>query len=182
MNDPTPLPIPELERLRQFEQRVPGEWYANGFELHPPADYGDTAGIRTWSDEPEFLRCFIAFAQANGSGSIYALWRVDDRTDLAALPVVVFGDEGGVHVVARSLRELFQLLACDAWMWATIDSAYFYPDDDDEPSERHEDYVAWLKEELGLDPVADPDAVIDAAHEESGGTFDAWMRRYVEDY
>ncbi|ARF54958.1 hypothetical protein [Streptomyces gilvosporeus] len=186
------LPIAELELLRQFEQRDPGGWYAEGFELYGPAEYGRTSGIDTWSKDPQFLHAFLAFATANHSGSIYALWRLDghtdDGTDLATLPVVVFGDEGGVHVVARSLRELFQLLTCDARMWATDECAYFYADEidevdeDHEPSRRHPEYVDWLKREFGLDPVADPDGAIDAAQDELGERFDAWMRRYVDDH
>ncbi|MET7465682.1 hypothetical protein [Nonomuraea sp. NPDC005501] len=48
----------------------------------------------------------ISFAQANSSGSMYAIWRKDDRADLATPPVVALGDEGGIHLVARDVREL----------------------------------------------------------------------------
>ena len=66
----------------------------------------------------------LPFAQANGSGSVYALWRVDDREDLGALPVVVLGSEGGFHVVARNLAELLQLLGFDAEIAVDWNDAY----------------------------------------------------------
>src|SRR4051794_33348434 len=95
-------PVPELNLLMALQNRLGFENYADGFGL---TDFGDTSGVEAgWSKDPEFLSRLVPFAQANGTGSMYALWRVDDRSDLATLPVVVFGDEGGQHVVARNLR------------------------------------------------------------------------------
>jgi hypothetical protein len=105
-------PIPELNLLKEFEDRIGPVYYSEGFELR---GYGADSGLHTWSEHPEFLSRFIPFAQANHSGSDYALWRCDDRTDLAALPVVLVGDEGHLYVIARDLKELFQLLAIDFW-------------------------------------------------------------------
>src|SRR5689334_19351679 len=86
-------PVPELNLLKGFQDRVGFEDYAEGFGL---TDYNDTSGLRAgWSKDPGFLARLVPFAQANGTGSFYALWRLDDRADLAGLPIVVFGDEGG---------------------------------------------------------------------------------------
>ncbi|SKA28720.1 hypothetical protein SAMN04488128_10321 [Chitinophaga eiseniae] len=64
--------------------------------------------------EPVFLAQLIPFAQANGSGSFYALWQHNDSTDLNELPVGVFGDEGGEYGVAENLNRFLQLLTIDA--------------------------------------------------------------------
>ncbi|WP_158850926.1 hypothetical protein [Saccharothrix deserti] len=116
-------PVPELNLLKQLEDRIGGENISTGFDL---AEFGRTVGIDTWSKDPEFLDSFLSFATANAGGSVYALWRIDDRANLADLPVVVFGDEGGIGLVARDLRELFQQLACDKALYVGDYDAGFH--------------------------------------------------------
>ena len=170
-------PVPELNRLMAFQSRHGFEAYADGFGL---SDYGDTSGIAAgWSKDPAFLAQLVPFAQANGTGSIYALWRVDDRADAATLPVVVFGDEGGQHVVARDLRELFQLLGFDSEISVDWDEAYFFKPDDDEPSGEHDAYVEWLAGEFGLRPATEPDTVVAIAQAEFGERFAAFCAPYL---
>jgi hypothetical protein len=169
-------PVPELNRLKKLQKRLGFEGYADGFGL---TRYGNTRGLETsWSGEPAFLERLVPFAQANGTGSTYALWKVDDREDLANLPVVVFGDEGGEHVVARDIRELFRLLAFDAEISVDHDEAYFSRDADDGHSDGHEEYVAWLQRRYGLGPAEDPDAIVAAAQAEYGARFAAWLRPF----
>jgi len=170
-------PVPELNDLHALQQRLGFEDYADGFGL---TKFGDTSGLTAgWSKDPEFLRDLMPFAQANGTGSFYALWRVDDRGDLAELPVVVFGDEGGQHVVARDLRDLLRLLGFDAEVSVDWDEAYYYRDDEDEHRPGHDEYVAWLEERFGLDPAADPDAIVEVAQEEYGERFAEWMAFFL---
>ncbi|MFD8468378.1 hypothetical protein ACFV10_25110 [Streptomyces cyaneofuscatus] len=58
-------PIPLLERLREFDGSV-DDFYASGFELLPSGE--DDSGYPQLSDR------IRPFAQANGSGSTYAIW------------------------------------------------------------------------------------------------------------
>jgi hypothetical protein len=161
-------PIPELNLLKEFQNRIGQIWYSAGFEL---CEYGVDAGLDTWSEEPEFLNGFIPFAKATRSGSHYALWRCDDRTDLATLPVVLVGDDGDLDVVARNLLGLFQLL--------TIDDETLNPDFVEQHTEGHEEYVTWLNETFGLRPPEDLDA-LRAGHKEYDEQFKAWAGRFVE--
>ncbi|MDP9795316.1 hypothetical protein J2S43_003828 [Catenuloplanes nepalensis] len=72
----------------ELQDEVGCEEYADGFGLD---DWDDKSGLEAdWSKDPEFLSALIPFARATGGGSFYALWRIDDRADLAALPVVAF--------------------------------------------------------------------------------------------
>ncbi|WP_239158387.1 hypothetical protein [Streptomyces sp. SID13726] len=169
-------PIDELNLLKAFQDRVGYENYARGFGL---TEYGEESGLPAWSEDPEFLARLIPFAQATGGGSFYALWRVDDREDLASLPVVVFGDEGGEHVVARHLRELFQLLGFDEEISVEHERAYFYRDEDDPHTDCHDEYVAWLDLHFGLPVAKDPDAVLAAAQAEFGGRFADWISPFL---
>jgi hypothetical protein len=170
-------PVKELNRLKKLQKRLGFERYAEGFGL---SRYGDAAGLEAgWSRDPEFLARLIPFAQANGTGSIYALWRVDDRDDLASLPVVVFGDEGGEYVVARDLRELLRLLAYDCEISVDHHRAYFYRGEDERHSDGHEQYVAWLERKFGLAPVTDVDAVVTAAQAEFQERFTSWLHPFL---
>ncbi|GAB7051634.1 hypothetical protein [Catenuloplanes indicus] len=167
-------PVPELNRLMDLQDEVGYGEYADGFSLD---DWDDKSGLEAgWSKDPEFLAALIPFARATDGGSFYALWKVDDRADLATLPVVVFGDEGGQHVVARNLRELFRIATFDAEPMVDWDGVTFYRAADDAHRDSHEDFVAWLGEE----PVTDPGAIVAAAQAEYGERFAAFTARFLE--
>ncbi|BDM69570.1 hypothetical protein HEK616_30570 [Streptomyces nigrescens] len=157
-------PIPELNRLKEFEEHVEGKSFSDGFELFA---YGRVSALGP--NPPAEMRArLIPFAQATHSGSFYALWKCDDRTDLAALPVIFCGDEGDLFIAARSLRELFRLLA--------VDDA---DDADDVPA--RDAYVRWLKHTFDLTPAGDPGAEYDAALSEYGRAFCDWWLTFDDE-
>jgi hypothetical protein len=127
---------------------------------------------------PAYLAQLVPFARATGGGSFYALWKVDDRVDLADLPVIAFGDEGGQHPVAVNLHDFFRLLAFDAEVSADWDEAYYFRNEDDEHSPGHDAYVAWLGAEFGLTRPEDPAPIVAAATERYGPRFAEWHERY----
>ncbi|WP_034482749.1 hypothetical protein [Actinomadura oligospora] len=132
-------PIPELNLLKRFADQCT-DFFAPGFELR---EYG--RGV-AWSDEetPEFDARVITFARATASGSTYALWRYDDDADLAALPVIFFGDEGDLYITAHGLRDLFHALAeDDDGDTAPTRESYF---------ENRRAYVAWVTSTFGPPP------------------------------
>ena len=178
--DPDYSPVPELNLLKTLETRLAGQFIADGFELF---EFGEVKHD-SWSDAPEFLDAFLPFGYATGSGSFYALWRVDDRADLAGLPVVVFGDEGGIHLTARDLRDLFRQLASDQPMWVDWEDASFceyegYHRERDGGPEAHQAYLGWLEQHFGLAAPDDPNELIKAARDEFGERFTAWIGRFV---
>ena len=167
---------PELTRLLAFQTEVSKfERYAKGFGLK--AD--DKGGLRSWSPDPAFLAGLMPFAQATGGGSFYALWSDGSSKDASALPVVVFGDEGGVHVVARDVRGLLRLLGFDAEPMVDLEGVTYYKGKTAKPSRDHDAYVAWLVD-LGLAPADDPAAEIATAKAGIGPAFEAWLGRFVE--
>ncbi|MDW6063761.1 hypothetical protein SAZ11_44595 [Streptomyces sp. FXJ1.4098] len=160
-------PIPELNLLAEFEGSV-DDLYAAGFSL-------DTFGRdNTFLKDPELEARLILFAEANASGSLYALWRVDDRTDLATLPVAILGDEGGIHLVARDIREFLQFLSsleeepCCDW-----DEPLGFRRS--EPVPCRDEYLAWLDRNFGLAPLEDPYDSVEAALMELGKAFTTWI-------
>ncbi|MFF1709088.1 hypothetical protein [Streptomyces sp. NPDC058268] len=175
-------PIPELNLLKEFHDGPGKAGFSAGFEMY---EYGwRDAGLVQWldmTDSPELrarLDRLVPFAQATGSGSFYALWRCDDRADLATLPVVFFGDEGDLDVVASGLRDLFRLLAIDDECYLPEDEW----DDDDEHSVGHGEYLDWLKERFGLTAPEAADPIIDRARDEYGLRFMDWLLEFSPEY
>ncbi|MFD8542602.1 hypothetical protein [Streptomyces sp. NPDC059649] len=176
-------PVPELNLLKELEDRIGGENISTGFDL---TEFGSTAGIDTWSKDPEFLGSFASFALANATGSIYALWRIDGRANWADMPVVVFGDEGGLALVAGNLRDFFQQLACDKALYVGDYDAGFDDEDDQNDEDRgehdrHGEYLAWLEQHFGLTPAENPNALVIAAEKELATRFANWVGRFVDD-
>ncbi|MER5896451.1 hypothetical protein [Streptomyces sp. NPDC001876] len=167
-------PVPELNLLKEFENRIGPVYYSEGFELR---GYGSDAGLHTWSEHPEFLSRFIPFARANRTGSDYALWRCDDLADLATLPVVFVGDEGDLYVIARSLTELFQLLAIDSEPFS--DCGFLDSESVEEHSDGHQEFLTWLDQNFGLGPPEDLHALW-AERQEDDDRFKTWARQFVE--
>lgn len=134
-------PIAELNLLKRFEERCE-DYISPGFELR------EYDGDMSWSDDesPEFHERVIPFAKATASGSFYALWRYDDEADLAALPVILFGDEGDLEIAAHDLRDLFYDLAEE-------DPDETVPDRP-EYAETRRAYRAWLDRNFGPTPPA----------------------------
>lgn len=172
-------PVPELNELAELQKQVGAEYLSRCFE--PLPEYDDKMSFEAVDlTDPDFLSRVVVFAMANGSGSHYGFWRVDDREDLATLPVVAFGDEGGDHVVARNLPELFQLLTSDVDPIIGHDEVSYERYEDAEPSGGHEVFVDWVRTRFGLEPTTDPGAIVAAAQREYGAHFHAWIRPFME--
>jgi hypothetical protein len=170
-------PPEELERLLEFTNGpARGQWYSQGFEIGG-ARKDDLEG---YSEAPEFLDGFLPVGKASGTGSQYFLWTVGQR-DTAKMPVVVFGDEGGQHVVADNVRDFLVLLAFDAEPMVDHDSAVYFRRTSAEHSACHAAYVTWLKQTFDLASAKNVDPVVERAQARHGAAFEAWFARFVQD-
>lgn len=186
------LPV-ELDRLIDFEEersasqieRGVGRVYSQEFCIwHRGSDY-----IDWWSrDQPfhdqSFLCRFYPVATANGTGSFYAIWDDGSGCPLGQMPIAIFGDEGGLHVVAENLLQLLRLLTCDVEPDVCDDRVGFLKDEDDEYYEESEDrgkYQAWLREEFSAEPVGDPNEILVAAQAKHESAFGRFVRQYDAD-
>jgi hypothetical protein len=168
---------PELAKLFAFQQGVRTfEGYSKGFWLTE----NDKGGLKSWSEDPAFLSRLLPFAQADGKGSFYALWAQEASENSSTFPVLAFGGEGGAGVVAENVIGLLRLIAFDTE--PMVDGTIFFDKDEDDPShsEQHGDYVAWLAE-LGIEPVEDPESLIDAARAKHQAAFEAWFGQYYDE-
>lgn len=126
-----------FQLLCKIDEVLGFENYAEGFGL---LTY-DASLIHSWSgnNDPAFTKQLMPFAQANCSGSFYAVWDNGEGKELTEMPIVVFGDEGGVHIVANNIAELRYLLTFDVEISVGWDEAYFYKSEtDDNTSDEHE--------------------------------------------
>jgi len=172
-----PHQVPKaLVELLEFQSSANG-FFSEGFEL---AD-DDKGAIKNWSSDSAFFDRLCPIGMANFSRSMYALW-LENEGDLATAPVVVFGDEGGVHVVAEDIVSLLRILTFDTEPMNDDEKVFYYRDEDDyEPSDRAADYVAWLAKHVEQKPVSGADEVeelVKAAQKRFAKPFATWMKRY----
>jgi hypothetical protein len=166
----------ELEKLIYFEINESNKKeYSDGFIIR--IDKKD--GLKSWSKEDGFLNRLLPFARANASGSFYALWIDDNSKPLNRLPVVVFGDEGGAHIVAENILQLMHLITFDVEIVVNNDEAFF-KNRRKKPSENLEKYLKWLKENYNLERTENPNVIIKNAQEKYQIFFDEWCSQYFK--
>ncbi|MBS7229398.1 hypothetical protein KHA90_00030 [Flavobacterium psychroterrae] len=138
----------DLKKLYEIEHIYGAENLSECFSLNSI----DKTGLKSYSDDEAFYNSFIEFASANGSGSTYAYWLIDN--DLNKCPIVVFGDEGGVYIVAENTQQLIHLLTLGTEISVDYDEVSFYDlDEDQEPLYRNE-YLEWVKRNFDLEPIS----------------------------
>ena len=170
------LPM-ELEKLIEFSSKISeNDFYSNGFYIQP---YG-RGGLETWSGEEEFLNNLIPFASANSSGSIYAIW-INKGNSLSQLPIVVFGDEGGFHVVAKNILDFLHLLTYDTEITVNENEVKFNKEKDKyKESKNLSKYLMWIKENLNLVQIEDPETIIKTAQDKYQKIFVNWVKKYYK--
>lgn len=162
----------------------------DGFELY---ENDQNSGLKAgWSDNPEFLSHMFSFAQANHSGSIYALWKKTDNLSIEEMPVVLFGDEGGQLVIAENCNQFMQLLSSCAEVY--IDSDYsdsnfpygknyisFYPKEyEEEDLESVNKFIKWVENVTGLKSLSAQEAqnLSLEVQKKLQPAFDQWIEKF----
>lgn len=186
--DKTGTTLPEL--FGDFEQfATEYSDFAEGVYLHADFDKEGTK-LAVQNNSDEFVERIHIFANANGSGSEYAFWQHTDDTSLENAPIVVLGDEGGIHVVAQNFKEWLSLLTLDCEITALPDDAYFYQMTDKEkaeynwqPSEYAGAYQEWASGEQGLGnvDVERANMIIQNAQARYGDEFSVWCNQFFDE-
>ncbi|MEO1654767.1 MAG: hypothetical protein AAFU64_14565, partial [Bacteroidota bacterium] len=135
--------------------------------------------FKTYSEEEVFLNALIAFAQADGTGSIYAFWLPEDTKDLDQAPIVTFGSEGGFHIIAQNIKALLEMLSLDVEPMIDWEEAYFFKDEGDyEASPYRDQYQAWLRDNYQIAAITDAGPLVEQAQESFQEKFKDWMGQY----
>lgn len=122
-----------------------------GFEL--ASDFTETLQYLLPPEKLELHKdSFILFAQATHSGSLYAFFIPDDKSVQEEWPVVVFGDEGGVLVLAKNLDDFMRFIGLNVQPY--IETNYdtnqyeFYLSDNE--SFPLPEYTEWLENQFKI--------------------------------
>jgi hypothetical protein len=154
------------------------DYFSSGFEFSLDKE---KVGLKTYSDSKKFLNSIYEFAKADGGGSSYAFWLKDGNSNLELAPIVVFGSEGGFHIVAKNLDGLLQILTFDSEPMIDWETVYYYKGlEDFEPSKKSKEYRNWLKKECAIDPIDNADAIVEEAQKEHKKSFNAWVGEFYK--
>lgn len=170
----------KLLALLKFESEVSKqEYFSDGFEFSLDKE---KVGLKTYSNDKQFLNSIYEFANADGTGSTYGFWLMDGNTNLNDVPIVVFGSEGGYHIVAKNLDELLQILTFDSEPMIDWEDVYYYKDPDEfEPSSKSTEYCEWLKNNFAIDPVDSADKIVNDAQNLYKDSFNQWVGKFYKE-
>ena len=164
------LNLPELLLdLLSFQANAGAGNYSQGFGLTRE----DQTLLEGYSKDTDLSKSLMCFASANGTGSCYAFWK-QEGTALDQFPIVIVGDEGGLHVVAEDLGGLLQLLCADLEASVSLDEVA-YSEDGSEPSWEAKSFRAWVKKRLGLSRITSPKRVVSMAQKKYGRALEMWI-------
>jgi hypothetical protein len=170
----------ELELLLQFQNdyREYAQWFF--LRKEETSDF-----LSSWCDiealQTEFCKQIYPFAVANSTGSTYAFWDNGIETNLNKMPILIFGDEGGLHLVAKNILTLLEQLTFDTEIIVYEEEIYFSDDKDDEDymeSLYADEFKVFVKQQFAIEPINDPNKLIEDAQNELQKSFDEWYAKY----
>ncbi|UFS60995.1 hypothetical protein [Subtercola endophyticus] len=137
-----------LDALTEFDEAV-GGCYAEGFAYERRNGHR----LRQLSSDPRVTDRLIVFGQANEDGSEFAVWNVPPRSAestapesiLEEMPIVILGDEGGIHPVASNAVEFLRLLSFDRDLAVSEERVWFSQDELHDDSPFHAAYRVWFE-------------------------------------
>lgn len=175
--------IPDtLLKLIDFDAAINDNYYfTESFEL-TYRSYWDRA-LEVTSVRRPFFKAIIPFAQATSSGSFYAFWVKEPTQSLDQAPIVFFGDEGGIYIVANNLEELLQIICIDAEPMTYDESVVYIPEEYDEDeaedfiSKHIDTYKAWVKSTFNREPLNrnEIDVLVKKAQQNHQNDFNNWF-------
>lgn len=174
-----PVPTILVDLLAFEADNTIDNYYSESFELIVDDKYS----LKIFSKESTFLDQLFPFAQADNNGSFYAFW-LRKGQDLNTAPIVVFGSDGGYHVVSNNLLSLLRLLSLDVEPMVDEDGVYYYKDEENyEPSPYSRKFKKWLREYYFLSPISTnfvAEQLVEEAQDLYQELFLLWMAPFVK--
>jgi hypothetical protein len=166
----------ELLQVLEFQNNTGGV-FSEGFKLSANEREALYYG---WSKDPDFLNDLFPFARANASGSFYAFWSHSTTASLNDMPIVIFGDEGGEHIVAEGFLAFLRLLTYDAAPMVDHREVIYYKDQEGyEPSPKSGSFRKWVKNTFEIDQANSPDEIVHSAQKKYQAAFNEWKLKYL---
>lgn len=162
-----------------LECETEDEQFADGFYLWVE---NNSAMFETYSTEPEFTNAFISIGSADGMGSEYAFWLRGEK-ELSKAPIVVFGGEGGVSVVASTFEGLLRILSFDAESNVGEEWVDYTPSQS-KPSPLAPKFHRWLESRFGIERLTTEEQVMEIVEDAQkchGSELKAFVERFHAD-
>ncbi len=142
-----------LVALYAFEEQYGAELYSQSFCLDTQEDdYSYLINFKSLKQEIEYRKHIKKFAHVDGTGGFVAFWIRDENRDLENAPIINYGSEGSIRIVAKNINEFLRILSFDVEL---MDGSSYKMKSDYEESPYKSEYIAWLRDELSLEPVKD---------------------------
>jgi len=156
----SPHQVPQtLKELIKIEEKLGADSYTISFYLDPEPREAFFDGTFSYDDKAlnkKVAKHFLPLAHIDGTGATAALWAIDgNKTDLENAPIVEFGSEGQIDIVAKNLKDFIYMLSFGI---EPMDGGYSQFVSDNEENYRRENFEAyrrWLKETMNIEPVKD---------------------------
>ncbi|MCL2310135.1 MAG: hypothetical protein FWC42_07675 [Proteobacteria bacterium] len=137
----------QLDHLIKFQNKYGFENFCQGFGMYVE----DKNIFKHWTQSSELMEQLVCIGQANSTGSIYAIWRCNEKLPLDGQPIIAFGDEGGCWIVADNFSDFLRLLTYDSEPTLSHENIYF--EKNDEESEHHKKYVSYVKKNFQINKL-----------------------------
>jgi predicted DNA-binding WGR domain protein len=187
-----------LKLLAEFEDKYGRETFGTSFYLRTENNAFDTYFDKKDKKRiQEYTNQMLPFAVADGTGGIVALWVREGNDDLENAPIIYYGSEGGISVVAQNLKEYIQILSFGA---ECMDGSFYHSideyDDDSDFKDFKSEFIhynpnflsfrKWMKETLNITPVEDWDeedndiveGLVKNAIKKLTKSFDKWQYQF----
>ena len=167
-----------LTDLINFDNTVSkDDWFSEGFEFFVDEE---NHLLITYSEDVELLNGLIQFAEAESGGSTYAFWIRDHEAKLDDALIVALGGEGGTHVVAENIKDLFKILTYDVSPMVDDESVSYYKDEDHEASKYSSEYKTWLADNYDISSITNADEIVKKAQEKYQDEYKAWFDKFFQ--
>ena len=139
----------KLEQILQFQNQYGIGRFSQDFALY-------TNGFNNMARRTKTRECidaFVNFAVANGRGDAYAFWIIE--ADMSKNPIVIFGEETSIKIVAKNLDEFIQLLTFDQNLSNDIEGNEYAGTQEttDYHSYNRPEFLQFVKTNFGINPI-----------------------------
>ena len=157
--------IDYYKELIKFDKTYGGETYTECFFMVDDEDDFFESWLHEVSIEKikEYSESLQIFASADGTGARYAFWYTNGNNDPNKAPIIFYGSEGEIHIVASTIKDLIKMLSFGIEF---SDGSFYrgcYDDDYEEDEDCFTEHLdvypnfltfrTWMKESLNIKPV-----------------------------
>jgi len=147
--------------LVKFDEEFGGETYAESFWIIDDEDDFFESWLHDTPEDKikEFSKSMKVFASADATGARYAFWLKDKNTNYNNAPIICYGSEGQIVIVAENINDLIKMLSFGSEGMDGSFSHYIENEDEDfyedfkDSFPNHLTFRKWMKETLNIEPV-----------------------------